>query len=243
MTLAGTETERPFARRRKRDWVGGQPTAGLLFGRNEPSVMGACWSSLWSRRAFRTALFVKEPATGTELPGELADCDQATPCKLQVVRCAVDARGCTARRWPEPMWLQASPATRRGPACGRPRPRSGRQPAPADEVSAEPIKNMGLRQLHPEAPRWDENGYRLSPAPSVFPRQPVQVTGLALVTLNGAQAPSAAHGKAHQVSERQTAPCSSPCFPLTLPSGHQKHRQPQPRPARRIFIAGTRNLR
>jgi hypothetical protein len=107
---------------------------------------------------------VKEPTTVTELPGELADCDQAMLCKLfgapstpaDALPSYGPAMACTDVGTGEP----GDPA---GPELRATAPDN---PVPADEPPAEPIKNVELRQLHPKAPRWDENG--LSPQPGTI---------------------------------------------------------------------------
>lgn len=121
---------------------------------------------------------MKQPTTVTELPGEPADCDQAMLCKLfgapstpadaPQLRPGDGLYRCGYRRARQPGAARTAGDRAQG---------AGDNPVPADELSAEPIKNVELRQLHPEAPRWDENG--LSPQPSTigFPAPASAATG------------------------------------------------------------------
>jgi hypothetical protein len=130
---------------------------------------------------------------------------------LQVVRYAVDARGCAASCGPtmactdvdtgEPGAARAAGDRARGP---------GDNPSPADEVSAEPIKTWSFVSCTPKrrdgtktaiasarhhrssrASLWSDDGARTGRAK----RRPVRHP--------------ATRGEALQVSERQTGPCSS----------------------------------
>jgi hypothetical protein len=100
------------------------------------------------------------------------------------------------------------------------------------------LSNSSLREAaHDEVPRWDEDGLSPSPAPSVFPRQPLQRRAR---TGRGKRCPGAI-GSPWRGSSGERAADGALLSPP--PSAIRNTANPQLRPARRIFIADTRNLR